>query len=1083
MVEDTASSLLIDCETTQRISRNHMDMCRFTGNNDSEYKKVVHAIRNLAAHSLAILPKSPEIAALDKPKSTSPTLPAEIGLTEDEIAFAFIEKLKFPQIDSRKMGIRRAHSKTCQWLLDSRQYQDWLDDEKLHDHYGLLWMKGKPGTGKSTIMKFIDHKFRESQFGQHTVTISFFFNARGTELEKSTPGMYRALLVQLLTINSKLKSIFKQAGLERWNLLDENIWTLELLEVLFEKAVASLGDLSAVCFIDALDECDESQVRKMVRSLEHIVKTANLSGIKFRVFFSSRYYPQITTEVGLELLLDRQKGHDEDIEAYVESELRIGSCAIAAKIRDELKEKSQGIFMWVVLVTEMLSTEFDRGRHPRQLQQKLREIPNDLHQLYRSILMRDIRDQDELLLCLQWLLFAREPIAPQQFSLLMQVSGDADLSGGLEETSMAMIEKYIRNVSKGVAEVAKGYTVQFIHESVRDFLLKEDGLRDLWPDRTENPEGEGHDRLKQCCYHVLMFDLSSSPLCEEAMTSTAERIRRTAAVSLRDQARMRFSLLGYAVRNILQHSEEAESRNVDQRQFIQNFPLRRWTFYYYQFDKIRASRYTSQTGLLYVLAELGLSSLITKHTDPQACLTLEPGNFLTPLFAALASGPRSESTVKVLLEALSNQKGPNFPSTSWYEQWQSQGRIRFRVAETDKFPPALSIAAVPLETNSDILFEYPAHFSKGKDWIENSRHALIRAIMMGRADIVRLLLEGGCSPNYWRSRGGIRVAAAKGCDKTASLLPNSGADTKAKNYDEELSPLVLAARSGHTSVVSLLLERGCVKEPQALHLAAEEGHSDVVSFLLEQSYDANAVDLFGRTPLMLAARAGRTSTVSLLLGQGMGSDGQEAANRAVSINAACCGGRTALSYSVEAGFPETVSLLLENEHVDLNFADIKGRAALSYAAEKDCVDVVKLLIGSKGVELNLPDKAGRTPLSYAAQYGCLEVVRLLLGSRGVEIDLQDPLRRTPLSYTVSGRNSNVVEEMVQLFIRTGKVNVDASDYEGRTPLSYAAEADGNGTIVKILIDTAKIDLDKKDKEGQTALSHAAGSNRAKAVEL
>jgi len=31
-----------------------------------------------------------------------------------------------------------------------------------------------------------------------TILLSFFFNARGTELEKSTTGLYRSLLVQLL---------------------------------------------------------------------------------------------------------------------------------------------------------------------------------------------------------------------------------------------------------------------------------------------------------------------------------------------------------------------------------------------------------------------------------------------------------------------------------------------------------------------------------------------------------------------------------------------------------------------------------------------------------------------------------------------------------------------------------------------------------------------------------------------------------------------------------------------------------------------------------------------------------------------
>lgn len=81
-------------------------------------------------------------------------------------------------------------------MLQKPEYQDWLDTAKSPDHHGLLWIKGKPGSGKSTLMNFIvanAHKMKGD-----VVIISFFFNARGEDLEKSTLGMYRSLLYQLL---------------------------------------------------------------------------------------------------------------------------------------------------------------------------------------------------------------------------------------------------------------------------------------------------------------------------------------------------------------------------------------------------------------------------------------------------------------------------------------------------------------------------------------------------------------------------------------------------------------------------------------------------------------------------------------------------------------------------------------------------------------------------------------------------------------------------------------------------------------------------------------------------------------------
>ena len=39
------------------------------------------------------------------------------------------------------------------WLLDQKEYQEWLNSDP-RDPCAFLWIKGKPGVGKSTIMKF-----------------------------------------------------------------------------------------------------------------------------------------------------------------------------------------------------------------------------------------------------------------------------------------------------------------------------------------------------------------------------------------------------------------------------------------------------------------------------------------------------------------------------------------------------------------------------------------------------------------------------------------------------------------------------------------------------------------------------------------------------------------------------------------------------------------------------------------------------------------------------------------------------------------------------------------------------------------
>jgi len=90
-------------------------------------------------------------------------------------------------------------------------------------------------------------------------------------------------------------------------------------------------------------------------------------------------------------------------------------------------------------------------------------------------------------------------------------------------------------------------------------------------------------------------------------------------------------------------------------------------------------------------------------------------------------------------------------------------------------------------------------------------------------------------------------------------------------------PLVLAAREGHTDVVSLLVEKGAdvgdegLHEATALHVAAEKGHTAVVELLLEGHGGHKALwlaDAEGNTALHLAVAGGHAETAAALLARG-----------------------------------------------------------------------------------------------------------------------------------------------------------------------------------------------------------------------
>ena len=116
--------------------------------------------------------------------------------------------------------------------MKKSEYLDWFDGVKLGEYHDFLWIKGKPGTEKLTLIKFALANARETIKDRRV--ISFFFNARGEDLEKSTIGTYQSLLLQLLEWLPALQCVFDSLGLSSSRISIYHQWSVKSLKTLLE---------------------------------------------------------------------------------------------------------------------------------------------------------------------------------------------------------------------------------------------------------------------------------------------------------------------------------------------------------------------------------------------------------------------------------------------------------------------------------------------------------------------------------------------------------------------------------------------------------------------------------------------------------------------------------------------------------------------------------------------------------------------------------------------------------------------------------------------------------------------------------
>ncbi|KAK8074416.1 hypothetical protein PG997_009079 [Apiospora hydei] len=466
---------------------------------------------------------------------------AGAGPLRNEI-MSFLQPPEFIQEYERAHSLRDPASGT--WLFSSHQFSTW---QILASETPMLWIKGKPGCGKSILASnIVDHLSGSASKGEEVRTVLYFFyNSR--EGLNSMDQMYRALLAQLIDSRVDSKAVVASAdyALSRRQQGQVRGSPLTIRDLFF----IILGRLPNVyTVIDAVDECEpdnryEEHDQALRGELQILFDGIVTSGAKLLVLSRPSVWglSNLSTDVPIQSLHMTSAMVSGDMERHCHDGLQnlcdngylpAMDSTLLQELCDTLLIGADGMFLWVRLMFSYLRSPVLAPPHLASAV-RLRAIrslryPESLDQIYCRILgliwamptyPRQLARQ-----MFMWLLFSKKPyLDPPELHTFLSAtfyftSSDPtslipsnESHDILNEDSMAFSEAILVACSSLVELDSTGSHryYRFIHSTTSEFFLT----------RLHSPDCVGIDHMQlsvkqyfQLCRSETEMELSSACL-------------------------------------------------------------------------------------------------------------------------------------------------------------------------------------------------------------------------------------------------------------------------------------------------------------------------------------------------------------------------------------------------------------------------------------------------------------------------------------------------------------------------------------------------------------------------------------------
>lgn len=458
----------------------------------------------------------------------------------------FLRSLRYPGFNERRNQVKDAYNDTLKWIFvgdndddsdeshgsdveedssdaseNSGSDPDWSDsDSKASQSEGdkneeqelssetkwdsfsnwlcstdaIYWISGKPGSGKTTLVKYILANKRTKEYlnmwSPGCEIASHYFWRPGSPMQRNMEGLFCSLLYQLLdTSTIALREVMSSVPGPKHDYTD---WSSTELRAALQRALISYTN--GVClFLDGLDEIDPEDGTKdgIPELLDFIFKLSQLGKIK--ICLASRPDPQIL-EMSLSMLprLRLQDLNHGDLMRYAKEHIQFSKTQMSEcghDLLETLVDNADGVFLWLMLASKSINEGARNNDSAETLKKRIDQLPRDLDNLYQDMWSRAGRNnpleyRQTAALYFKFLLATRDNVFGGWFSLFDLVLTTTPIADGilhaLDDASNLISPDSMLQKCREIEQKLKVYCVGLVEVESEVPFDKKDVANESW---------------------------------------------------------------------------------------------------------------------------------------------------------------------------------------------------------------------------------------------------------------------------------------------------------------------------------------------------------------------------------------------------------------------------------------------------------------------------------------------------------------------------------------------------------------------------------------------------------------------------